>query len=341
MSAGAAPSEPSTKKAKKRPAPVDSDVDAGNSSVPGQPPEVQGGGGAAGENGKEQAPGEDAMLGKRGEAGDGSQPKKKKRRLAGPAEPKNALVHLHELRPGTQFTFVSQTGPVHAPVFVMAVEVNQQVFQGQGNTKKLAKLKAAEKALKSFLQFPDASEAHQLLGRGFLPSTADFTSDADVCSSGACNNLFSDFSGIAGGAAQAGGGGGGGGDGAAGNGSSADGDVPMGPEEPSDIDIMVAAHKRLVTSNTSNKNPVMMLNEIHRNVKYDMLGEVGQNHFRLFNMKVTVGSREFTGSGRSKKLAKTNAALNALKVLHGINQFKCRGNLKAFLALHQYHTVVE
>ncbi|RUS69999.1 hypothetical protein EGW08_022244 [Elysia chlorotica] len=237
------------------------------------------------------------MLGKRG-AGDDGQQAKKKRRLAGPVEPLNALVHLNKLRPGAQFKLVSQVGPVHSPLFVMEVEVNQQLFQGSGNSKKLAKLRAAELALKSFLQFPDASEAHQLLGRGFLPATADFTSDADVSSSGACRSLFSDFSG-------------GGGTGAGDLNNAGGGD---------------ALQQRILSSKPGDKNPVMVLNEIHRGVKYDLLGEVGEKHFKLFNMKVTVGSREFTGSGRSKKVAKYNAALTALKVLHGISQFRSRVN---------------
>ena len=197
-----APPEVSAKKAKKRNSTVGV-VDDKNSTDGAQaggvdaPQGEEGGAGDSGASGDATADKDDAaMLGKRdgapGEAG--GQPKKKKRRVAGPPEPKNALVHLNELRPGTQFTFVSQTGPVHAPVFVMSVEVNQQVFHGQGNSKKLAKLRAAELALKSFVQFPDASEAHQLLGRGFLPSTADFTTDADMSSPGSYHNLFSDFS---------------------------------------------------------------------------------------------------------------------------------------------------
>ncbi|CAG5118829.1 unnamed protein product [Candidula unifasciata] len=218
------------------------------------------------------------MLGKR--AGGGEMGPKKKRRLAGPPEPKNALMHLNELKPGTQFTFVSQLGPVHAPVFVMSVEVNGQTFEGRGSSKKLAKLHAAEQALKSFVQFPDASEAHQALGRGFLPSTADFTNDmlgSEV--------LFNDF-------------------------------------ENNDGDGQDIQRKlRNLPSQQSNKNPVMVLNEIHRGVKYELVSEVGERNYKIFIMKVTVGAQEFIGSGRSKKLAKYNAALNALKVLHGINHF--------------------
>uniref|UniRef100_A0A452I895 DRBM domain-containing protein n=1 Tax=Gopherus agassizii TaxID=38772 RepID=A0A452I895_9SAUR len=68
--------------------------------------------------------------------------------------PKNALVQLHELKPGLQYKMVSQTGPVHAPVFAVAVEVNGLTFEGTGPTKKKAKMRAAELALKSFLFNP-------------------------------------------------------------------------------------------------------------------------------------------------------------------------------------------
>uniref|UniRef100_A0A8C9FW16 DRBM domain-containing protein n=1 Tax=Pavo cristatus TaxID=9049 RepID=A0A8C9FW16_PAVCR len=50
------------------------------------------------------------------------------------------------------YKLLSQTGPVHAPMFVMAVEVNGQLFEGSGPTKKKAKLHAAEKALRSFFK---------------------------------------------------------------------------------------------------------------------------------------------------------------------------------------------
>ncbi|XP_059144391.1 double-stranded RNA-specific editase 1-like isoform X2 [Physella acuta] len=247
---------------------------------------------------------EEDMLGKRGAAGE-LRPKKK-RRLAGPPEPKNALMHLNELRPGTQFKFVSQTGPVHAPIFVMSVEVNNQTFEGRGNSKKLAKLHAAELALKSFVQFPDASEAHQALGRGFLPSTADFTTDSDLTGS---ELLFNDFENKDENSANLD-------DVTAANGDSA----AINRAQALNIQKKLQA----IPEQQSNKNPVMVLNEIHRGVKFEFVSEIGERNFRIFNMKVTVGSRDFLGSGRSKKLAKYNAALNALKVLHGINHFERR-----------------
>ncbi|KAL2086007.1 hypothetical protein ACEWY4_019327 [Coilia grayii] len=90
--------------------------------------------------------------------------------------PKNALVQLNELRPGLQYRLVSQTGPVHAPLFVIAVEVNGLSFEGTGPTKKKAKMRAAELALHSFVQFPNTPQAHNAMGAHGCPPT-DFTSD--------------------------------------------------------------------------------------------------------------------------------------------------------------------
>jgi hypothetical protein len=103
---------------------------------------------------------------------------KKKRKTNGPSPPKNALMQLNELKPGLEFKFVSQTGPVHAPMFNMSVEVNGMVFEGSSTTKKASKLAAAEKALKSFVQFPNASDAHKVLGPQVV--STDFTSDVSV-----------------------------------------------------------------------------------------------------------------------------------------------------------------
>ncbi len=106
--------------------------------------------------------------------------------MPGPALPKNAVMQLNEMKPGLEFQLVQQWGPVHAPVFQMSVEVNGQVFQGEGPSKKKAKLTCAEKALTSFLQFPNASEVHQTLGRQI--TTGDFTSDS--ADNGALFNEF-------------------------------------------------------------------------------------------------------------------------------------------------------
>lgn len=92
---------------------------------------------------------EGTVLGKRiGEPGTPGEPgsKKKKKKEAALA-PKNPVMRLNELRSGLDFVVESQTGPVHAPVFVMSVIVDGLKYEGCGNSKKKAKLDVATKAL--------------------------------------------------------------------------------------------------------------------------------------------------------------------------------------------------
>uniref|UniRef100_A0A674P871 Spermatid perinuclear RNA-binding protein n=1 Tax=Takifugu rubripes TaxID=31033 RepID=A0A674P871_TAKRU len=59
----------------------------------------------------------------------------------------NALMRLNQLKPGLQYKLVSQTGPVHVPVFTMSVEVDGTVFEASGPSKRTAKLHVAVKVL--------------------------------------------------------------------------------------------------------------------------------------------------------------------------------------------------
>ncbi|XP_026987885.1 double-stranded RNA-specific editase 1 isoform X2 [Sagmatias obliquidens] len=232
---------------------------------------------------------------------------KKRRRAPGPALPKNALMQLNEIKPGLQYTLLSQTGPVHAPLFVMSVEVNGQVFEGSGPTKKKAKLHAAEKALRSFVQFPNASEAHLAMGRS-LSANADFTSDqADFP-----DVLFNGF------------------------------ETPDRPDVPfylganGDDSFSSSGDLSLAASPVpaglaqpplpvpppfpppSGKNPVMILNELRPGLKYDFLSESGESHAKNFVLSVVVDGQFFEGSGRSKKLAKARAAQSALATVFNL-----------------------
>ncbi|XP_007452548.1 PREDICTED: double-stranded RNA-specific editase 1 isoform X1 [Lipotes vexillifer] len=232
---------------------------------------------------------------------------KKRRRAPGPALPKNALMQLNEIKPGLQYTLLSQTGPVHAPLFVMSVEVNGQVFEGSGPTKKKAKLHAAERALRSFVQFPNASEAHLAMGRG-LSAHADFTSDqADFPDA-----LFNGF------------------------------ETPGRPDGPfylganGDDSLSSSGDLSLAASPVpaslaqpplpvpppfpppSGKNPVMILNELRPGLKYDFLSESGESHAKNFVLSVVVDGQFFEGSGRSKKLAKARAAQSALATVFNL-----------------------
>lgn len=233
---------------------------------------------------------------------------KKRRRAPGPALPKNALMQLNEIKPGLQYTLLSQTGPVHAPLFLMSVEVNGQVFEGSGPTKKKAKLQAAEKALRSFVQFPNASEAHLAMGRG-LSANADFTSDqADFP-----DTLFNGFE------------------------TPDRSEVPfyMGSNGDDSFgsagDLSLSAP--LVPAGLvqpplpvpppfpppSGKNPVMILNELRPGLKYDFLSESGESHAKNFVMSVVVDGQFFEGSGRNKKLAKARAAQSALAAVFNLH----------------------
>lgn len=69
---------------------------------------------------------------------------------ADPPQAMNALMRLNQLKPGLQYKLVSQTGPVHVPVFTMAVEVDGMTFEASGPSKRTAKLHVAVKVSTSF-----------------------------------------------------------------------------------------------------------------------------------------------------------------------------------------------
>lgn len=221
------------------------------------------------------------------------------------------MVQLNELRPGLQYRMVSQTGPVHAPVFSIAVEVNGLTFEGTGPTKKKAKMRAAELALKSFIQFPNAPQAHLAMGNISNPS-ADFTSDqADFP-----DTLFKEFetSSCSGGLSLC--------DSAAESELLSSELLRHGRLLRHTLDLMVQAQQRLggiVPEPEGPKSPVALLNELRPGLRYACLSERAEGRrLRSFVMAVRVDGRIFEGCGRSKKLAKNQAAQCALQALFNI-----------------------
>ncbi|XP_032362393.1 double-stranded RNA-specific editase 1 isoform X2 [Etheostoma spectabile] len=266
---------------------------------------------------------------------------KKRKKVIGPILPKNALMQLNEIKQGLQYKLLSQTGPVHAPVFVMTVEVNGLLFEGSGPTKKKAKLNAAEKALRSFVQFPNMSEAHMAMGRTLSVHT-DFTSDqADFPDM--LFNAFETLSPV---------------DDPFHLASNSSLEIsfcsfgikypmlpspvkplpphPMGaPLTPHPMGAPLTPHHMRAPlppfpsasmSRTSSKNPVMILNELRPGLKYDFVSEFGVSHSKNFVMSVTVDAQNFQGSGRNKRLAKVRAAQAALFSLFNmqLDQAPCR-----------------
>lgn len=74
---------------------------------------------------------------------------------------------------------MGQTGPTHAPIFTIAVQIDGQTYEGKGRTKKMAKHAAAELALRNIVQFRNTPEVHQAINtcQPVVPLEPDFTSD--------------------------------------------------------------------------------------------------------------------------------------------------------------------
>ncbi|KAM4576588.1 spermatid perinuclear RNA-binding protein-like isoform 2-T3 [Odontesthes bonariensis] len=93
-------------------------------------------------------------------------------RMTDPNHPMNALMRLNQIHPGLQYRLLSQSGPVHAPVFTMSVEIQGTTYQATGNSKRTAKLQVALKALQAL--------GYVLGGDGDLDSlSADEKSDGE------------------------------------------------------------------------------------------------------------------------------------------------------------------
>ncbi|XP_030206429.1 interleukin enhancer-binding factor 3 isoform X1 [Gadus morhua] len=69
----------------------------------------------------------------------------------------NAVMRLNQYKPGLDYRLVSQVGPVHEPVFTMAVDLNSTTYEATGPSKRVAKLNVATKVLQE-LGLPTGSE---------------------------------------------------------------------------------------------------------------------------------------------------------------------------------------
>ncbi|XP_065809636.1 double-stranded RNA-specific editase B2-like isoform X1 [Labrus bergylta] len=223
---------------------------------------------------------------------------------------KNALVQLNELRPGLRYEIVSKSGPLHAPVFSVGVEVNGFQFEGVGRTKKQAKMRAAELALRSFIQFPNASQAHATMGN-LTSARTDFTADKlDFPDS-----LLKEFE----------------------PSLRENGDLMYCNTAKKAVFSSIYDRRRLVrltldlVSSTSPKrpvlttslfkhlSPVLLLNELRPGLRYMCLTErVNGRPMRSFVMVVRVEGKVFEGCGHSKRQAKAQAAAAALQDMYNI-----------------------
>ncbi|EDW63114.2 double-stranded RNA-specific editase Adar isoform X2 [Drosophila virilis] len=231
-------------------------------------------------------------------------PKKKSGKERVP-QPKNTVAMLNELRHGLIYKLESQTGPVHAPLFTISVEVDGQKYMGQGRSKKVARIEAAATALRSFIQFKDGAVLSPLKPAGNL----DFTSDEhlengieNVSKAKLVKLIY----------------------------------TLMLPAKKSNLtsleqptlrpQIFCMSHN--ATKNTiavdgqkkvPDKGPVMLLYELFNDVNFECMNIDGAQNNCRFKMTVTINDKKFDGTGPSKKLAKNAAAKAALASLCNIS----------------------
>lgn len=203
---------------------------------------------------------------------------------------KNALVHLNELRPGLRYDITARSGPLHAPVFSVGVEVDGVRFEGRGPTVKRAKLRAAEAALRSFIQFPNTSQALATVGN--LSTTfTDFTADQEDP-----GGLLAE-------------------------GSSGWGGGRQRRNHGQLVRVtLVSSTRQKPGALLGPPSPVVMLNKLLPGLRYTCLTDrVHRRPTRRFIMVVRVEGKVFEGCGRSKRAAKAQAAAAALGSVYNIS----------------------
>ncbi|RMB90085.1 hypothetical protein DUI87_33540 [Hirundo rustica rustica] len=195
-----------------------------------------------------------------------------------PPQAMNALMKLNQLKPGLQYKLVSQTGPVHAPIFTMSVEIDGSTFEASGPSKKTAKLHVAVKVLQD-MGLPTGAEGKDS-GKGDESAEETETKPVVVAPPPVVETVS----------------------------------TPAAASPPSDqTPENVKQQGPILTKH--GKNPVMELNEKRRGLKYELISETGGSHDKRFVMEVEVDGQKFQGAGSNKKVAKAYAALAALEKL--------------------------
>ncbi|XP_028267395.1 interleukin enhancer-binding factor 3 homolog isoform X2 [Parambassis ranga] len=223
------------------------------------------------------------------EGTDDKSPNKKKKKLqkkspeekAEPPQAMNALMRLNQLKPGLQYRLISQTGPVHVPVFTMAVEVDGKNYEASGPSKRTAKLHVAVKVLHDMglptgveLKTAESVKLEEAVVTTAIEEVKPVVTPVDTAT-------------------------------AATGASSAD-----------STDAVETARQQGPILTKHGKNPVMELNEKRRGLKYELISETGGCHDKRFVMEVEIDGQKFQGTGSNKKVAKAYAALAALERLY-------------------------
>ncbi|XP_074059490.1 interleukin enhancer-binding factor 3 isoform X3 [Macrotis lagotis] len=218
------------------------------------------------------------------EDGEEKSPSKKKKKIqkkeekTEPPQAMNALMRLNQLKPGLQYKLVSQTGPVHAPIFTMSVEVDGSSFEASGPSKKTAKLHVAVKVLQD-MGLPTGAEGKES-NKGEDSAEETEQKPVVVAPPPVVETVATPSA------------------------------TFPSPDQTSEN---VKQQGPILTKH--GKNPVMELNEKRRGLKYELISETGGSHDKRFVMEVEVDGQKFQGAGSNKKVAKAFAALTALEKL--------------------------
>ncbi|XP_066156487.1 double-stranded RNA-specific editase Adar isoform X4 [Euwallacea fornicatus] len=241
-------------------------------------------------------------------------PKRKKNEIS--LTSKNPVSILNELRVGIKYEVASVEGPPHNPIFSVSVELDGQKYYGQGATKKVARIKAAEEALMSFIQMPNSGTLE--MTSDMINTSANFTSDkieeekkgvrttalkhkisvmlfsephpnADY----SFTNNETDVNKLK-------------------PGITIDNETFFKTDSKSNDKPAPAKRKKTEISLTD-KNPVSILNELRVGLKYEVASVEGPPHNPVFSISVELDGQKYYGQGASKKVARAKAAEEALK----------------------------
>ncbi|CDQ88620.1 unnamed protein product, partial [Oncorhynchus mykiss] len=203
-----------------------------------------------------------------------------------------AVIRLNQVHPGLQYKLLSQSGPVHAPVFTMSVDVHGTVYEASGASKKTAKLQVALKVL-------------QALG---YPADLDVDLDslsADERSDGEGRNHRSDRNDRISTSSSR-------------NSSRTPGPLlTAGGKNP----VMELNEKRrglkyeLLSETGGSCDKRFIMEAIFTRFSHTVAGILAHSSMQISSRAVEVDKQKFRGSGPNKKAAKACAALAALKRL--------------------------
>ncbi|XP_072318514.1 interleukin enhancer-binding factor 3a [Eucyclogobius newberryi] len=94
----------------------------------------------------------------------------------------NAVMRLNQYRPGLAYRLTSQSGPVHEPVFTMAVDFDGKTYEATGPSKRSAKINVATKVLQDLGLSTAAAESNSSNGgqdKGKATATATTTTTSE------------------------------------------------------------------------------------------------------------------------------------------------------------------